>query len=197
MAPRVGKFGCERSALARLVYCVLALLLFKPSLALAEDWYVRDWYGGPSEGHCLIATRDEARDRSLYFGFGDGRLSFNNYSYNPSSTITVTNILPPVIDTTFFETTIVFDDVVSIDTIVRSSVVSGAAELSSMQISSNKVVDFFQSKTLDHESLVKLMKASNSMKLIDDQRRVLARFSLLGFTNIFSRYSDCVRSLEP
>ena len=176
---------------------IIAMLVATPNYALAENWYVKDWYGSKLKGSCVIGTADEKRDKSIYFSFSDGRFSFNNNRFNPISSLTVSNIIPNVLDTTYFEVSVVFNDTLSFDTVLRSSVVSGAAELSSTSVSRNKVVDFFQSKQLDHELLVKLMKKSNTMKFSNNKMQTIAQFSMLGFTKIFSMYTECVRSLEP
>jgi hypothetical protein len=176
---------------------IVAILLATPNYTLAENWYVKDWYGAKSEGSCIIATEDEKRGKSIYFSFSDGRFSFNNNTFNPTSALTVSNIIPNVLDTTYFEVSVVFNDTLSFDTVLRSSVVSGAADLSSTSISRNEVVDFFQSKELDHELLVKLMKKSDTMKFSNNKMQTIAKFSMFGFTKIFSNYTECIRSLEP
>ena len=175
----------------------IAVYLTLSNSASAKNWYVSDWHGGKSEGHCLIATNDERRGKSMMFGFSDGRFSFNENTFNPSSSVVVENIIPPVNKTTYFELTVVFNNSIRFDTIVRSSIVEGTAELSSTSIHRNKVTDYFQGDELDHELLVTMMKKSDTMTLINENNETIARFSLKGFTKIFSKYIECVQSLQP
>ncbi|XXK33864.1 hypothetical protein ACMAY8_14475 [Rhodobacteraceae bacterium nBUS_22] len=177
-------------------FTLIFLTISKP--VFAQNWYVKDWYGSELKGGCLIATEDERSDKSIYFSYSDGRESYTKNTFNPISSISVSNILPQVLsDITYFDVTVVFNDTISFDTVVRSSVVSGVAQLSYTYIFNNEVSDFFQSEELNHELLVKLMKKSTSMKLLNDRKQTIAHFSLIGFTKIFSKYTACVHSLYP
>ena len=177
---------------------LLILLLISPSLAIAERWSVRDWYGSKTEGNCLIGTSDEKRSKFLYMGYSDGRLSFNNYTFNPDFAFTVTDVIPFVSETTTFKVTLVFNNELVFDTIVRSSSLNdGSAHFSYTQVSRNKVIDFFQNPDLSQERLTNLMKKSRSMKLVNRQNQTIAEFSTMGFTKIHAKFSECIRSFDP
>lgn len=172
-------------------------LLLSSNPVTAENWYVGDWYGSGSEGLCLIGTSDDQENRQIYFGFADGRQSYNEYSFNPSGSISIKNIVPPTSSNTLFEVKISFDQSVGIETTMRSSFIQGEADLSYISISRNKVTDYFQSETLNHENLVNFMKISNQMTITNNRGDTLANFSLIGFTNIFEKYSSCIKDLNP
>lgn len=177
---------------------LLILLLISPSLAIAERWSVRDWYGNKTEGNCLIGTSDKKRNKFLYMGYTDGRTTINNFAFSPIFQFTVSDVIPFVFETTTFKVKLVFNDDLMFNTIIQSSYSNdGSAHFSYTQVSRNKVIQLFQNEDLSQKVLTDLMKKSRSMKLVNDQYQTIAEFSTMGFTKIHAKFSQCMQSFGP
>jgi hypothetical protein len=182
--------------LKNLAASFLLLLLIGNSASAKDDWYSRDWFGGSHKGGCLITTNDVARDRSLTFGFSDGRSKLTDFVFNPILTVSVSNVTDGLSSRrTEYLISVVFNDVAQIETTAQSGLFKNV-DLYSKYIFKGKLSNYFEPKNLKYNDLVKLMKQANTMAIHNSDGREVAKLSLMGFTKIYSNFASCVSKLS-